>query len=134
MTFVKLAVRFRQVFYLLSKIRFKDGLTLLDNDQDVLAMCSIALVDLNKDVRIYFEHELDVMPKILSDALTDVVDKPFVDNTNIVVPDGEDAGVDEGIEAKILNENDKIPSMNAHLLYHIMDVSFCFLVILLGPF
>ena len=96
MTFVKLVVRFRQVFYLLSKIRFKDGLTLLDNDQDVLAMCSIALVDLNKDVHIYFEHELDVMPKILY-ALTDVVDKSFVDNTNIVVPDGEDAGVEEDV-------------------------------------
>ncbi|RDX58490.1 hypothetical protein CR513_62192, partial [Mucuna pruriens] len=48
------------VFFLVSKSGMDRGLPLLENNEDILSMCSIARVHPVKDIHIYFYHVLDV--------------------------------------------------------------------------
>lgn len=54
-------------------------------------MSNTTLLDLDKDVHIYFDHVIDVTSEILIEGVFDVVDEAVVGNTNKKVLVGEDA-------------------------------------------
>ena len=52
---------------------FEHDLTSFDNDQDVLAMSNTTLLDLDKDVHMYFDYVIDVTSEILIEGVFDVI-------------------------------------------------------------